>query len=248
MKCSSRAGQVVAHGPELRPARAAGQEEQHRVVGVVPPDHQPELVAVDVDGCQLGDAPGQRFSISAGDRSRGCGPGDDERDPDEQGGGCRHGRPAQDAARAPGAKVSVATGDGERTPRGTDGHRQQRYQGVEPATDHEGEHPVCAEVGRVHGRAVQRHPGDLEGHREHEGGHEHRPARPGEQPRGDPDREADDDRGQRAATVVCGDRGVSTPATTPHPAARTTATTQPRRTTGDVTTPGGGGAGRDGAC
>ena len=50
----------------------------------------------------------------------------------------------------------------------------------------------------------------------------------------------------RAAMVVCGDRGVSTPATTPHPAARTTATTQPRRTTVDVTTPGGGGAVRDG--
>ena len=49
-------GKVVAHGAELGPTGAAGEEEQDGVVGVVPPDHQPELAAVDVDRRQFGDA------------------------------------------------------------------------------------------------------------------------------------------------------------------------------------------------
>ena len=198
---------MVAHGAELGPTGSAGEEEQDGIVGVVPPDHQAELVAVDVDRRQFGDAALHRLTVGPRDRSRGGRSGHEEGDPDDHAGGCRQGSPPQHAADATWVEVSAATGGGKRTPGGPEGHRKQGQQCVEPPADHEGEHPVGAEVGHVHGRAVQRHPGDLEGHSEHDGSHEHRPARAGEQTPGETDREADDDRGQRRGSGLWGPRG-----------------------------------------
>ncbi len=61
-------GQVPPHRAELRTPGTPGEEEQDRVVGAGATDHQPEVVAPDVDGGQLGHGARERRSVGRGDR------------------------------------------------------------------------------------------------------------------------------------------------------------------------------------
>ena len=66
-------GEVVAHGAHLGTTGAAGQEEQHRVVGAVAANHEVEVVAVDVDGGEFGDRAGDGVAVRVDDRVGGGG-------------------------------------------------------------------------------------------------------------------------------------------------------------------------------
>ena len=159
-------GQVAAHGAELAATGAAGEEQQHRVVDAVPADHQREVVAVDVDGGQLGDRCPATSSPSASTigsvragRARPTVRGEPER------GDARRRRCVRTmrghrslSVGAPGSMRSGGAGTDGRAER----HRHQRQQGVEAAAGDEGEHAVAADVDAVDRRAVGAEAGEFE--------------------------------------------------------------------------------------
>ena len=62
-KDSSSASRWLRIGAALRTTGSAGEEQQDGVVRRGSPDHQPELLAVDVDGGELGDAAGDLVAV-----------------------------------------------------------------------------------------------------------------------------------------------------------------------------------------
>ena len=84
---------VVPHRPELGAAGSTGEEEQHRVLGALTADHHGQVVAVDVDPDELGDAPGERLAVGGKDR-RGAGRAGDAHREHGEGDGGEHGHRA----------------------------------------------------------------------------------------------------------------------------------------------------------
>ena len=141
---------VAPHRAELAAAGSAGQEQQHRVLGAAPADHQREVMPADLHPGQLRDAAGDRLAVRVDDRVGGRRASDEtsqghERQPAGKPATARRKpTPTECSARCArpfGGRPAPRQG---RTQSGSQHHRQQRQQPVDAAADRERHDPVGA--------------------------------------------------------------------------------------------------------
>ena len=152
-------GEVSAHGAELGAAGAAGEEQQHGIVDAVAPDHEVQVVSVDVDGAEFGDAAGDLVAVGVDDRGGGRRPDqqrheDDEADPGDRGGAsaCIEAPRVSGLGGTVGRRGEPSSGAGAE--HGAEREREQRDQGVEAAAGDERDETQEAGLETVDGGSV----------------------------------------------------------------------------------------------
>ena len=180
---------MAAHGAEFRAAGAAGQEQQHRVVGARAADHQAEVVAVDLHVGELGDASGQRLTVRTEDRRGAPGTTDSHREHREQ-----HDRGddahARRSLRCAGPGCRPTPGGAQPEPHAEE-HRHHDHQRHQAASGDERDQAVEARLRAVDGGAVEREPAELVADDEGRRGGQQRPPRTPDDPREQADEHAE---------------------------------------------------------